>query len=413
VNQADSEGIVAELAARGLASADDHKSADVVIINSCTVTHRSDADVRKLVARVHRENPGAKVVITGCYAQRDPDALVKIKGTSAVVGHSNAHELGDVVAKLVKEAPTEPIILRGDLDDLPPLSATAVAHDRTRPFVKIQDGCDARCTYCVIPSVRGPARSAPPEQVLDSIAKLIARGDQEIVLTGVHLGKYPAFVDLVKSALALPGLKRLRLSSIEPMAFDKELVTLARDDARLAPHFHLPLQSGSDRVLKRMNRPYRSRDFAEIVRHIRAELPDACIGTDVITGFPGETDEEAQASAEMIATVDYAHVFSYSDRPGVPSTRLPDKIDPATIKARAAISQRASDASWARFLDRFVGRELEVLTLQSPPGVTHALSPHYCPVHIAGEIAPNTQLSVRVERRDGARLTAAVRPAAP
>jgi threonylcarbamoyladenosine tRNA methylthiotransferase MtaB len=422
VNQADSDGLRAALLSRGLALVDEHHSADVVVINSCTVTHRSDTDLRKLVARVHRDNPSARVVVAGCAAQRDPGAALAWPGTSAVVGHSDAFALADVVLQLgdgarpdvpwQRHAPLEAL----PREALPPVRPAATIHARTRPFVKIQDGCDARCTYCVIPSVRGAARSAPPDEVVASVRSLAEQGAQEVVLTGVHLGTYgrhhgTSLEALVRRILdEVPRLARLRLSAIEPMAFPPALVTVAAEDHRLAPHFHLPLQSGSDRVLRRMSRPYRRRDFEALVQHIHHTLPHACVGTDVIVGFPGET---AADFAETLSTVeraglDHVHVFSYSDRPGVPSTRLPDKVDSATIKARAAELSAVSEGRWARFLDQFVGRTVEALTLARDPARPEgidALTPSYVPVRVADPtLAPNTRVRVELLERDGEHL---------
>lgn len=429
VNQADSEGIRAALLSRGLDLADAHDHADVVVINSCTVTHRSDSDLRKLVARVHRDNPGARVVVTGCAAQRDPASAVAWPGTSAVVGHSEAPALADVVLRLAESPrPEVPWRLHAPLEALPrealpPVSPAAMIHARTRPFAKIQDGCDARCTYCVIPSVRGAARSAPAPEVVASVRALVDRGAHEVVLTGIHLGTYGRHDGTSLEALVarvldeVPALARLRLSAIEPMAFPRALVALAAQDTRLAPHFHLPLQSGSDRVLKRMSRPYRQRDFEDLVQHIHQVLPHACVGTDVIVGFPGETASDFAETCAVVerAGIDHVHVFSYSDRPGVPSTRLPDKVDSATIKARAAELSALSERRWAGFLQQFVGRTVEALTLARDParpeGVD-ALSPSYCPVRVMDPtLAANTRVRVELIERVGDHLVGV--PAAP
>lgn len=422
VNQADSEGLRSALLGRGLDLVDDHRDVDVVVINSCTVTHRSDTDLRKLVARVHRDNPSARVVVTGCAAQRDPAAPLTWPGTSAVVGHSDARAVADVVVRL-GEAPRPPIPWRYHAplealprEALPAVRPAAAIHARTRPFVKIQDGCDARCTYCVIPSVRGAARSAPPDEVVSSVRALVSQGAQEVVLTGVHLGTYGRHDGTSLEALVgrvldeVPSLRRLRLSAIEPMAFPAALVARAAEDPRLAPHFHLPLQSGSDRVLKRMNRPYRQRDFEALVQQIHRALPHACVGTDVIVGFPGETAEDFDETLAVVERVglDHVHVFSYSDRPGVPSTRLPDKIDSATIKARAAELGAASERRWAAFLQQFVGRTVDALTLTRDPARPEgidALTPSYCPVRVVDPtLVANTSVRVELIARDGDHL---------
>lgn len=423
VNQADSEGILDTLRARDLEPSASHNDAEIVVINSCTVTHRSDADIRKLVNRVHRENPDAKVVVTGCYAQREPEALVQLGGTSAVVGHSDREQLGAVVDQLLgAPRPEAPIVIRRAVDamereDLPPVDPVAVVHDRTRPFIKIQDGCDAACTYCVIPDVRGKARSAPVQKVVQAVRGLVEQGYFEVVLTGIHLGTYGRGLDngetldaLVRAVLDdVPELGRLRLSCIEPMAFDIALADIARDESRLAPHFHLPLQAGVDRTLKRMARPYRVTEYAEMIANIRARVPRACIGTDVIVGFPGETDEEFELSCAFVESVgvDYVHVFSYSDRTGVPSTRLRDKVDPRIIKHRSTRLNTIGNRLWRAYLDRQIGRTLSALTLQpnkKTPGVVDALSEAYCPIRISTDLPSNSPISVLITRREGDHL---------
>lgn len=431
VNQADSEGILATLAGRGLTPTERPADAEVVVINSCTVTHRSDADIRKLVNRVHRENPAARVVVTGCYAQRDPGALVQLRGTSAVVGTSDAHRLGEVVDRLRGvEVPDAPIVLRGELsriapEDLPPVDPVAVVHDRTRPFVKIQDGCDAHCTYCVIPEVRGRGRSADPDRVVASVRRIVEQGYFEVVIAGIHLGSYgqglgddgwgdgQALYDVVRRLLdEVPGLGRLRLSGIEPMAFPLALAELARDEPRLAPHFHLPLQAGDDRTLKRMGRPYTVERYRGILDRIRDAVPDACLGTDVIVGFPGEDDEAFARSVETCERLglDYLHVFSYSDRPGVASTRLRDKVDPREVKARSQALNAVGRRLWSAFLDRQRGRVLPALSLEARgeaapdapiPPTRRALAANYAPIELDAAVPPNRPLQVRITGRHG------------
>ncbi len=461
VNQADTEGILSTLVDRGFDVADDHRGADLVVVNSCTVTHRSDADIRKLVHRIQRERPEARVIVTGCYAQRDPGALAALAGAHAVVGNAQAEVLADVARQLVDAPPPEaPIVAHSAFDaltpdDLPPVRPVSVAHDRTRPFVKIQDGCDAKCTYCVIPEVRGPARSAAVDAVVRSVGTLVENGAFEVVLAGIHLGTYrgarplrdvgdardvgdvgdvgdaatddggPAdLADLVAAVLAVPGLGRLRLSAIEPMAFPTRLIDLAAADRRLARHFHLPLQSGADGVLKRMNRPYRQRDYAALLGDVRAALPEACLGTDVIVGFPGETDADFAETLAFVerSGLDHVHVFSYSDRPGVPSTRLRGKVGSAAIKARARALIALSDRLWARFLDRHVGETIEALALERAadrPERVACLSGNYLPIEVADDdarpIAANENLTIRVEARRGDGLVGRVlaRPEAP
>ncbi|MBI2378235.1 MAG: tRNA (N(6)-L-threonylcarbamoyladenosine(37)-C(2))-methylthiotransferase MtaB [Deltaproteobacteria bacterium] len=414
VNQADAEGILSALESSTFEHTSSPRDADLVIIQSCTVTHRSDADIRKLVHRIERENPRARVIVSGCYAQRDPDAVAALSGVHGVVGHASASDVLSVATRVLEGQTPLPLVLHRELDalgpdELPPVDPVTVLHDRTRPFVKIQDGCDAHCTYCIIPSVRGRARSASHERVLSAVRSLVEQGFIEIVLAGVHLGTYDdnglGLADLVARALEVPGLGRLRVSCIEPMAFPMRLADLAASDARLAPHFHLPLQSGSDSVLKRMGRPYRSADYLEVMQELRRKVPRVCLGTDVIVGFPGESDDDFEETKRVCAeSVDYVHAFSYSAREGAPSTRLGDELDPFTIKTRNSELRELSERLFALHLDAQLGKPLNVLTLGKSAGDTEALSDNYCPVRIRGAHPANRSLDVVPLLREGRSL---------
>ncbi|MEL7368795.1 MAG: tRNA (N(6)-L-threonylcarbamoyladenosine(37)-C(2))-methylthiotransferase MtaB [Myxococcota bacterium] len=416
VNQADSAGLAAELDGADMERTASWRDADVVVLNTCTVTHRSDADVRKSVNRLRRENPDARVVVTGCYAQRAPEELVQLQGVSAVVGNAHKRALPQVVGQVANRvADATPLTIhtpmgKRDPVELPPVEPVTTVLDRTRPFVKIQDGCDAHCTYCIIPEVRGRARSAPPDRVIDAVKKLVDDGWTEIVLAGVHLGTYvggperASLVDLVRRVLAVPGLLQLRLSCIEPMAFPLGLIDLAAEDPRLAPHFHLPLQAGDDDVLKRMVRPYRTSEYLELLTQIRDRIPHACLGTDVIVGFPGETDAQFENTCQFVADspLNYVHVFSYSDRSGTPATRLDGKVDPRIIKLRSNALHAVSRQMWHRYLDAQVGRRLRALTLEPDrrhPDHVRALTPNFCAVRVEGQMPPNRLIEVMIDAR--------------
>lgn len=427
VNQADSAGVAAELEKGDLVRTRSHADADVVVLNTCTVTHRSDADVRKAVNRVRRDNPEAEIIVTGCYAQRDPEGAAALSGVSAVLGNAHKSRL-PVIASELLDAPTReaPVVVHTpmagvDPETLPSVEPVTTVLDRTRPFVKIQDGCDACCTYCIIPAVRGRARSAPPEAVVRAVKTLVDDGYVEVVLAGVHLGTYgaglaePVGLDaLVRRVLEVPDLVRLRLSCIEPMAFPEGLAEVAAADRRLAPHFHLPLQSGADRVLKRMVRPYRAADYAALLARIRSRVPDACFGADVIVGFPGETDEEFEQTCRFVehdSGLDYVHVFSYSDRDGVPSTRLGPKVDPRVVKLRSGALHEVSARLWSRFLDRQVGATRPAVSLQraKAPGWVEVLTDNYVPVQVEHPtLEGNRDLTVRITGHDGKQAVGAL-----
>lgn len=411
VNQADSATL-----ARRLEDADWERSsepeADLVVLNTCTVTHRSDADVRKEVHRLQRERPDAKIVVTGCMAERVPNQVVQL-GIHGLLGNADKPRLAELAAQV--RTSEGPVVLRSDIrTGPPPVEPFAGVLDRSRPFIKIQDGCDAHCTYCIIPSVRGGARSASVSRVRSTVEALVAAGHREIVLTGVHLGTYaePGGLEgLVRALLAIPGLGRLRLSCIEPMAFPRKLIELLAEEPRLAPHLHLPLQSGSGRTLKRMVRPYRPADYVELMQSVRQAQPRVCLGTDVIVGFPGETDrdfEETLATLEA-ADVDYAHVFSYSDREGTPSTRLSGKVDARVIKERSRSLNDWSRRRWLRFLQDRGGQIREAVTLQTKDGQLQLLTDDYVPVDVSDEgnatFSPNHPVSVRIQGIRGTRCT--------
>jgi threonylcarbamoyladenosine tRNA methylthiotransferase MtaB len=408
-NQADSAAIRGSLCGRSMEETGAPADADLIVVNTCTVTHRTDQQVRQAVRRAHRENPNARVVITGCYAERDPESLAVLPGVNLVVGNAARDRLAEIIAG-------EPLaslgrIIRPPLDAARDylLPANSQTGGRTRPFVKMQDGCDARCAYCIVPSVRGAARSARPEDVLAEIRSLIERGYQEIVLTGVHLGTYGRkmespvrIVDLLRRVLELPGLGRLRLSSIEPMRFDRGLVRLAVQHPAFAPHFHIPLQSGSDRILRLMRRPYAASRFLDLVRFIREMLPAAGVGTDVLIGFPGESDRDFEQTCDVIrqSPLTYLHVFPFSAREGTPACLLPGQVSPAIIQARSRMLRDLSQAKNLAFRREFVGRVLKGITLakEEEMGRGVVLTENYIHARIAQlSAAPNRLVNVRIE----------------
>jgi threonylcarbamoyladenosine tRNA methylthiotransferase MtaB len=429
--QADGAELERQFAAKGLNPAPSAASADVVVLNTCTVTEAADRDARAAIRRVHRANPGAKIVVTGCYAQRAPAEIAALPGVSTVVGNSHKHRLVDLVAPAAAKAfvPLQALVETGhapspsrraevfisdifahtELLAAPVFEADAHA-ERTRPNLKIQDGCDNRCSFCVIPSVRGDSRSLPPERVLEDVRALVARGYREVVLSGINLGRWgrdfdlPArfasrFEDLIRAILAETSLEKLRLSSIEPMDWSDELIALVAGSPRIAKHVHAPLQSGSDRVLRAMHRKYRPWHYAERIQKARAAMPDAAIGADVMVGFPGETDALFEESRAFIASLPftYLHVFSYSPRPGTPAAALPSQV-PENVKHERSRTLRALSEEKAReFRARFVGRELEAITLaRASATATEALTDNYLKLELQGKHAPNQWLRARV-----------------
>ncbi len=413
-NQADSAAIRADLASR-FQETSDWKEADWIVVNSCTITHRSDQQVRQLTRRFHRENPDARIIVTGCYAQRSPESLVRIGGVNAVVGNTEKQRLPEIFSLIAKDGAEggRAVIFRQDFEGDRSVEAAAgiPLTGRTRPYVKIQDGCDSRCTYCIVPAVRGPSRSVAPEVVLKQIRDLVASGAREVVLTGIHIGRYGVHLKpryplarLVESIVSVPGLQRLRISSIEPMELSTDVIRLAARNPGIAPHFHICLQSGSDRLLRRMRRPYTTAAFARIVEEIRRLMPDAGIGTDLIVGFPGETEEDHRQTVEFVHRMPftYLHVFPYSDRQGTAASTMGDRVDGATAKLRAAELRQLSKAKNQAFRQSFMGRELSVLTLsQLERGRRVAISGNYLKALLDPAAPPNEFMHLRATGEEG------------
>jgi threonylcarbamoyladenosine tRNA methylthiotransferase MtaB len=414
--QADGAAIESALRARGLTRADNRAAADVVVVNTCTVTASAEEDARQLIRRTHRENPAAQILVTGCYAQRAPGELAVLPGVSWVVGNSHQLQLPDLVpiGPAAREAvPFHGQILVGDI-----LAHTAFlsaplpdsGQHHTRPNLKIQEGCHNHCSFCVIPSVRGPSRSAPAERVLDEVRALAARY-REVVLTGINLGRWgrdlpgrPRLAGLLRRLLAETDVARLRLSSVEPLDWTDELLEVVATSSRMARHIHAPLQSGSDRILRRMYRRYRARHYADRLRRARRSIPAAAIGADVLVGFPGETDADFEATLRLIEELPftYLHVFTYSARPGTPAADWGEQVPAAVKKERNQLLREVAARKGAAFRQALVGQRLAVLTLQESHGAsTVALSDNYVRVLVPGRVPANQFVEVEAARVEG------------
>jgi threonylcarbamoyladenosine tRNA methylthiotransferase MtaB len=401
--QADGAAIEASLVGRGFEPAG-RQEADVVILNTCTVTSAADEDVRHAINRVRRENPLARILITGCYAQRAPRELAAIPGVTWVVGNSHKSGIPEILAEAQPDVPYHGQIHVGDIFAEQTFLAAAVedaAGDRTRPNLKIQDGCGNRCSFCIIPSVRGRSRSAQPEWVIEQVRNL-ARRYREVVLSGINLGRWGRDLDggmrlagLVRWLLAETEIARLRLSSVEPMDFSDDLLGLMASSARIARHVHAPLQTGSDAVLRRMHRRYRPRHYADRVLKARALMPDAAIGADVMVGFPGETAEEFEENRQFIASLPftYLHVFTYSARPGTPAAAAEAQVPMPVRKERNRVLRELAAEKNLAFRRQMVGRTLSVVTLEQE-GM--ALSGNYLKVELATPRPPNNLMDVEI-----------------
>jgi threonylcarbamoyladenosine tRNA methylthiotransferase MtaB len=408
-NQADSAAIRESLCRCSMSESENCREADLIVVNTCTVTHRSDQQARQTIRRLHRENPSARVIVTGCYAERDPEALASIPGVSLVLGNADKERLPELIETYAQSAQGE--IFHAPLDTgqdclLPPMTHTG---GKTRPLVKLQDGCDARCSYCIVPKVRGPGRSARPEDILAEIQSLVEYGFQEIVLTGIHLGAYGRrpkrdvrLVDLLRRIVDIPGLGRIRLSSIEPMFFDRAIVGLAAENPVFARHFHIPMQSGSDRILRRMRRPYTAARFRELLKYIHSELPDAGLGTDVLVGFPGESEQDFEETCALIedSPLTYLHVFPFSPREGTDAFSFPDPVPSQVMKRRLAKALDLSRSKNLSFRHRFLGQILPAITLakEEAMGAWVVLTGNYIHARVQElSIPPNRLVEIRID----------------
>ena len=419
--QSDGAAIAADLVARGLQLSGDHSDADVVVINTCTVTSAADRDARQSIRRVHRENPDAEILVTGCYAQRRPEVLAALEGVKWVVGNSHKEDVGQIVAPgLVQiggidrhsltyhgEIEADGILVGEMPRDLAGLS-TPSRHPLglSRPNVKVQDGCDNRCSFCIIPSVRGGSRSARSETVVREV-RALQSDYPEVVLTGINLGRWgrdlegrPRLADLIEILLSETSVRRIRLSSVEPMDWGGRLIELMASSPRIAKHVHMPLQSGSDSILRRMRRRYRTRHYESRVLLARAAMPTAAIGADVMVGFPGEGEAEFE---ETVAFVDrlpftYLHVFSYSSREGTRAAQLGDHVSRVVKRRRNRILRELVAAKNAAFRQGFVGTRLSIVTIGASPNGSRADSDNILIVDLPGAtLRPRRLLEARID----------------
>lgn len=382
-SQADGAAIEGLLRQKGFDAAGDASAADLVIVNTCTVTSAADEDARKAIHRLHRENPSARIIVTGCYAQRSPEEVARVPGVALVLGNTHKDQVGRMVESLDGCEDYHGEILVGDIGRQASFLSAPVADapgDRTRPNLKIQDGCNNPCAFCIIPAVRGPSRSMAEEEVLRQVRALAERY-AEVVLTGINLGRWGRerglgsprrLHDLLRRILEETSLQRLRISSVEPMDWTDELLELMASSPRIAPHVHMPLQSGSDAVLKRMKRRYRTRHYEDRIRRAARLMPDAAIGADVMTGFPGETDSEFQETLEFVSRMPftYLHVFTYSERPGTPAATMGDRVPWDVRKERTRQLRRLAAEKNFAFRKRFIGRTLSAVTLDNGKALT-------------------------------------------
>jgi threonylcarbamoyladenosine tRNA methylthiotransferase MtaB len=461
--QADGAAIERQFRELGLDRASGPSKAGIVVLNTCTVTASADQDARAAIRRIHRENPSCRIVVTGCYAQRAPEELATLPGVSQVIGNSHKHRLAGIaelglrtsdfrlrpgsqardfvpLLELVGEGqgPTSEVRSQVYVSDIfahTELLAAPVfdaANERTRPNLKVQDGCDNRCSFCVIPYVRGQSRSLPLNQILREVNALVESGYREVVISGINLGRWgrdfvwvgrprpPRFEDLVRVILSETSLEKLRISSVEPMDWSDELIQMMARSPRIAKHAHVPMQSASDRVLRAMHRKYRPWHYREKIEKIRTAMPTAALGADVMTGFPGETTADFEETRRMVEDLPftYLHVFTYSARPGTPAATLRNQVLVRVARERNRILRELAAEKKLAFMRGFVGQTVEAITLQSFPSssraelddlpakqsgrvegpavFTEALTDNYLKLRLKGRHEPNRWLTAQV-----------------
>jgi len=440
--QADGAALERQFLERGLERAGAARDAEIVVLNTCTVTEGADKDARASIRRLQRVNPDCRILVTGCYAQRAPGELAALPGVTWVVGNSHKHQAAEIATsssssgfvplgqlsqdQLSQERASNVIV--GDIFAHTELLAAPVfeaANERTRPNLKVQDGCDNRCSFCVIPYVRGQSRSLPMERVVAEVRTLVEAGYREVVISGINLGRWGRDLEvvgrrslvvgtqrlesLVRAILEQTSLEKLRISSVEPMDWSDELIGLMAASGRIAKHAHVPMQSGSDAVLRRMHRRYRPWHYREKILKIRAVMPTAAIGADVMVGFPGETEAEFDETRQMIEELPftYLHVFTYSARPGTPAAEQPGQVPVPVARERNRVLREIASGKKAAFMRSLVGTEVEVITLQSSGAdFTEALTENYLKMKIPGHHEANRWMNVKVEGAHGETLMA-------
>jgi len=406
-NFADSAAAVSQAVRAGFDVVPAGDPADVVVVNSCTVTHKADRDSRALARRLRRANPGAVLVMTGCYAQTAPAAHEELPEVDYWIGIDDPDGLPRLLASLAGGVPRRPEGLSGYAADR--------LLGRTRAFLKVQDGCDAACAYCIVPLARGKSRSVPAVDVIDWARRAEAEGARELVLTGIHVGRYGAdrgerggLAGLLQRLLSATTVCRYRLGSVEPLEVTWALVSLLAGETRVCPHLHVPLQSGSDAVLARMRRPYTVKQYRERLHVLSTEVPGIRLGADVIAGFPGETHAEFEETVGLIegSPLSYLHAFPYSSRKGTESASWRDDV-PAREKKRRILALRKADAAMrARYLDGQVGRSLAVLVeARQGDRELQGMSENYVEVRFQGDgVTPGQVVPVRIASVCGSTL---------
>lgn len=415
VNQCESAAIRSQLTTAGFDTTEPNQPIDLVVINTCTVTGKAATQSRQAIRQAIRKHPGAKIVVTGCYAQTAPEEIQSIEGVNVIVGHADKLRIAEILNRKETTAqPThlihQPIKQAHEFAPLP----SAVPEGRTRAFLKIQDGCNAYCTYCIVPHARGRSRSMPIADIITHMENLAGAGHREVVLTGIHLGAYGkdfnpslSLATLFEQIAGISPLDRLRLSSIEPNEIDDAILDqMAAPHTPLCPHLHIPLQSGDNQILKRMGRSYSRETFYHIIKKVRKKLPKAAIGVDVLVGFPGESEEAFEQTFNLIEElpISYLHVFPFSARSGTPAANYINKVPQNVIKSRCTRLRRLGEEKRVAFYAAHIGHQVEILveTTHDPTtGHPKGHSDNYLPVVLPYDpVAANSLVRVQIEKLD-------------
>ena len=390
LNFSETSSIARKMQERGFATVDFEENSDVYVINTCSVTDHADTKCRNIVRKALKQNPDAYVVVVGCYAQLKPKEIAAIKGVDLVLGAAEKFRLPEIITDLTKNPCGQ--VLASDISNANFFVDAYSVGDRTRSFLKIQDGCDYKCSFCTIPLARGKSRSDIPENILKNAKELVAKGVKEIVLTGVNTGDYGKgiegdlnFFNIVKMLDEVDGIERIRISSIEPNLLTDEIIEFVAKSKRFMPHFHIPLQSGCDKMLKLMQRRYKSELYKNRVEKIKKEMPNACIGVDVIVGFPSETDDDFLDTYNFINALDvsYLHVFTYSERQNTKALEIEPVVPMSVRNQRNEMLRILSEKKKHHFYQHFLGQKMVALLEEEQKGnVMHGFTNNYIKVAV-------------------------------
>ncbi|SDC73849.1 MULTISPECIES: tRNA (N(6)-L-threonylcarbamoyladenosine(37)-C(2))-methylthiotransferase MtaB [unclassified Candidatus Frackibacter] len=409
VNQYDTESMINLFTEAGYKVVDFQEEADVYIINTCTVTHQGARKSRQITRRAKRRNPESIVAVVGCYPQVSPDEVLEVSGVDLIVGTEGRKEIVELIeqARLAKEPLNfvQNVMETEEFEEIP----ITESKERTRASLKIEDGCDRFCAYCIIPYTRGTVRSRDLSEAVAEAERLAQNGFEEIVLTGIHLGAYGEekgeatdLISLIKELIRIPDLERIRLSSIEATEVSQELIDLIADEKKLCRHLHLPLQSGSNKVLKAMNRDYTTEEFAAKITQIREQIPEIAVTTDVMVGFPGETEEDFNTTYGFIKELGFSdlHVFKYSKREGTPAAKFDEQVHSRVKKKRSAKLRELGERMAEEYRDKFIGKGLDVMIEEERDhrtGLLTGLTDNYLKVMVdAGDSYQGELVSVKL-----------------